>query len=428
MDGHRRRSPSVRRLLLTAGAAAAPALGMEIAGRAWLEHRGEGLRRPLWIQDPALGARMRPGYKGPDDRGVEVELNSLGLRSPEIELPKPAGRFRVVAMGDSVTYGHLVGEEETYPRVLQRELVDRGVEGAEVVNAGVLGYSTYQGAVLLERQIVSLEPDVVLFAYMNNDRWDSDGKVHTAEAIRASYDQTAIATWFLNHTALGNILLPQRGKLIQTLLGGTRRVSGRAFTSLPPRDSKAPLIPGDYRLEQLDRFRGAVPVVDLEQRRELCHRVLDMAEAHGFRLVFLQLYEHPYGLEPLRRATESFAAREYSAALEGIDEYFSSPPRQGTSAAHYDLFANDLLARVYEAQRLPEPERSFYHPRAHESLALHLDVELHGISAAVARERRGEVLDLRDFGAEHYRDNVHLSPLGHAVTARRIAALLSPSR
>ena len=424
MGEDRRGTPSIRRVLVTAGAAVAPVLCMEAAGRAWLAYRGEEMRQPFWVQDPVLGARMRPGYRGPDDFGVEVEVNSQGLRGPEVEVPKPEGRFRVVAMGDSVTYGHLATDEGTYVRVLERELAERGVEGAEVVNAGVLGYSTYQGAVQLERQIISLEPDVVLFAYMNNDRWDSGGEVHTAAAIRAQYDETARTTWFIHHTALGKILLPFRGKLSDSLLG-SKRGPGSPVTSCRRGSPWPPLTADDYRVDQLARFRCGIPTVDLDQRRELCHRVLDLAEEHGFRLVFVQLYEHPYGYEPLRRATELFAAGEYAAALEGIGEYFSTEPRQNTSAAHYDLFANDLLSKIYEAQGLPEEERRFYHPRGYERLALHLDVEIHGVSTAVTGERAGEVLDFRDLQAEHYRDNVHLSPQGHAVVAGQIADLLS---
>src|SRR5688572_16830141 len=109
--GEDRRGRSIRSVLVTAGAAVAPVLCREVAGRAWLAYRGEELKRPFWVQDPVLGARMRPGYRGPDDHGVEVEVNSQGLRGPEVEVPKPEGRFRVVAMGDSVTYGHLATEE-----------------------------------------------------------------------------------------------------------------------------------------------------------------------------------------------------------------------------------------------------------------------------------------------------------------------------
>jgi len=186
-------------------------------------------------------------------------------------------------MGDSVTYGHLAREEETYARVLERELAARGIEGAEVVNAGVLGYSTYQGAVLLERRILALEPDVVLFAHRNNDRWDTGGEVHTAEGIRARYDETARQMWFLQHTALGKLLLPLRGRLIQSLLGVAPERGRKPAGPLPPRESTAPLSADDYRAGQLDRFRAGIPAVGLEQRRELCRHVLDLAEEHGVR-------------------------------------------------------------------------------------------------------------------------------------------------
>src|SRR5262249_29122312 len=73
--------------------------------------------------------------------------SAQGLKSPLIRSPKPPGTFRVMCYGDSNTDGLSVGR--AWPTQLQGFLArDHGSNGAvnyEVVNAGVVGYSSYQG-------------------------------------------------------------------------------------------------------------------------------------------------------------------------------------------------------------------------------------------------------------------------------------------
>jgi len=46
--------------------------------------------------------------------GLSGATGSLGFRGPEIATPKPSGRFRVVALADSVTFGFGVNDTETF--------------------------------------------------------------------------------------------------------------------------------------------------------------------------------------------------------------------------------------------------------------------------------------------------------------------------
>lgn len=67
---------------------------------------------------------FRPGEPPPDHvkrrRTFEVSTNSVGLRGPEVKLPAP--RFRVICMGDSVTFGWGVSYEQTWCVQLSRLL------------------------------------------------------------------------------------------------------------------------------------------------------------------------------------------------------------------------------------------------------------------------------------------------------------------
>lgn len=97
-----------------------------------------------------------------------IRTNSLGFRGPEISIEKPAGVFRVIALGDSVTDGFYVENENTYPYQLERLLRERGTQ-AEVVNAA-RGFTAIDGEFeILKKFCVRLKPDVVVLTFCSND-------------------------------------------------------------------------------------------------------------------------------------------------------------------------------------------------------------------------------------------------------------------
>jgi len=88
--------------------------------------------------------------------------DGLGLRN--LETPGPKGDAqRIVCLGDSCTYGLGVRIEEAWPNLLDAE------SAFDVVNAGVPGYTTYQAVRQWETLVASLEPDVVVIEFGNND-------------------------------------------------------------------------------------------------------------------------------------------------------------------------------------------------------------------------------------------------------------------
>jgi len=99
-----------------------------------------------------------------------LRTGRLGYNTPDVDRRKPPGTFRVVALGDSSTFGWGVDPDETYPRRLEALLRARHPEmRVEVINLGVCGYSSFQGRILLERDALAFEPDVVTISYGSND-------------------------------------------------------------------------------------------------------------------------------------------------------------------------------------------------------------------------------------------------------------------
>jgi len=97
-----------------------------------------------------------------DSDRVGLRTNAFGLRGPEILIPKPAGTFRVICLGDETTIARHLAEEETYCERLRVHLQERTQLRVEVINAGLPGGSPLTGLLLLRHRLLGLQPDLVL--------------------------------------------------------------------------------------------------------------------------------------------------------------------------------------------------------------------------------------------------------------------------
>ena len=111
------------------------------------------------VYDPVLIWRPLSGQFSP--------FNPQGFRGAPIDQVKPAGVLRVFALGDSNTFGWDVDEGVNWPAQLNR-LLSSSHHGAEVINAGVWGYTSFQGARRFH-ELLAYTPDIVLVSFGAND-------------------------------------------------------------------------------------------------------------------------------------------------------------------------------------------------------------------------------------------------------------------
>lgn len=114
------------------------------------------------------------GYFDPADNGVLNKINSLGMRGPEIDENKTTGTYRILALGDSFTFGIGVRDEDTFVRRIEKQLNAQATSAPtryEVLNAGVEGYNTRDEVITLEHRWLKLQPDVVLITFYLNDAY-----------------------------------------------------------------------------------------------------------------------------------------------------------------------------------------------------------------------------------------------------------------
>jgi lysophospholipase L1-like esterase len=139
---------------------------------------------------------LRPGVEL-SVRGVAVRVNRLGLRGPEVTRVPARGVRRVLALGDSATFGEGLAESDGLVPQLERELGTRTGERWEVLNAGVQGYNTADELGFLVTRGLALAPEAVVVGFNLND-YDY-GPVINSLGILTRDRATRAARWSLGN-------------------------------------------------------------------------------------------------------------------------------------------------------------------------------------------------------------------------------------
>jgi len=143
---------------------------------AWLEVNPAPLVRDadlLWRNEPNA-RKTQPVNPVPFGRALTwtLENNAEGFRSPPRRAADDPAVFRILTVGDSITFGFNVDQPDTYPSQLERLLAARHPgRRFEVVNAGVPGWSWIQGLRFLELHLAALRPHALVMGHGTNDQF-----------------------------------------------------------------------------------------------------------------------------------------------------------------------------------------------------------------------------------------------------------------
>jgi hypothetical protein len=185
--------------------------------------------------------------------GIDVEINSYGIRGPEISEDMGSDQFRILNLGDSIPFGWEVEFEEIYGQVLEQslQLSNPDVE-VGVITVAVPGWTPTMAHNYLLDQGLALEPDLVILAVtVVNDIYGSGPQVSR---------DGSVTDWLRDNTHAWPVLTTQARLLL------ARTLDPRFLPVLnPPRSAQAyyPLDEDDPRWASL-----LDPVVDIQQACE----------------------------------------------------------------------------------------------------------------------------------------------------------------
>jgi len=347
--------------------------------------------------------------------GVAITTNRLGFRGREIATEKPAGTYRVVALGDSSTFGACVGDDDTFCAQAERILNGGTAAGGrrfEVVNTGVFGYGTLQGLRMLRRMVLPLKPDCIVVSFAVNDSTEG-GSLRDFLGRRSPDSETSSPVLVAVRNALWN---------------------HSNFCRWVLRDALKPL--WESRLERLRAGgvrAGWVPGTSGDYRESLAE-IVRTARDNGVAVVFLPvpprlkhtqypLYEINYAVVNRRAA---FDALEYmKGVIAGADT------REQKSTMWF------AVARLKEGMRDTRGALDAYLTAMSLSDA---SVDFRwgaytfaNVMAALAGEERVPLVNvLPEFYRREltgnpptlYADAYHPGPLGHEIIARALAAAI----
>jgi len=146
----------------------------------------------FWQPHPSLGWSLIPNKEGlweNQEFSNIVRINSAGFRDREYSLEKPAGVFRIIVLGDSMTEGLQVPLEQTFSKVLEALLNEQALKSSnpekkfEVLNFGIAAFGTGQEYLLLKEYGFKYRPDLVILAFLTlNDVLNNSLKLEKSMA------------------------------------------------------------------------------------------------------------------------------------------------------------------------------------------------------------------------------------------------------
>lgn len=301
---------------------------------------------PLYQPHHWLVYSLRPNYRS---LNYPVTHNSYGFRGPEFSVPKPAGTYRIVALGESTTYGTgITDDARTYPARMEHHLRGRypGVR-IEVINAGVGGYTSAENLMNLVFKVLDLDPDLVIPYHAHND-------IHPRRQPRFSGDYTGYrTTWcpsalsrdrLFGWSALGRIVGIRLGlwrpesiyKYTTTLT--TERPQGEEYVDNFSRSSSK------YFRRNLRAIVAVAKDAGIEVLLPTAAYFADGEPAGPYRSVYEQgMREHT---EVVRQV-----AAETGAGFFDFAAVMPPDPRYFTDAVHLTEEGADLQGRLF-AERL----------------------------------------------------------------------------
>ena len=171
---------------------------------------GAAPERPVFADLEAYLASQRPQVE-PHRDVFNFWTNSLGLNDVEFVVPKPAGRFRILALGDSFTYGSVPYPDAVMTRLEEALRADCPRVSLDLLNFGISGAGVWDYKTLLELGAEIFDPDLVLVNfYMGNDGPDLYVRPRSSTKRRLLIRRSYLVRYVRNAVALATGLERQR--------------------------------------------------------------------------------------------------------------------------------------------------------------------------------------------------------------------------
>lgn len=257
-------------------------------------------RNMYFVADAEMGYRLMPNSHGAWGPGIPADVNANGHRDVPTTVDKPAGVFRILALGDSFTVGADVRADEAYPKVLERLLAARTGRRVQVVNTGVGGWDPFMYAQYYAHDGRAFRPDLVLVGFfVGNDAYSPIARVEDTPTAVAGRRVSRVAA-SLGPLATAAVWLTEHSHLVRFLLQ-------RSPEPLEVTRARCDQFPAEYLALQRERLVNHVPpdaahLALADNARRQIARIKTLADADGSPLLVAFLPDENQVNPALRRA------------------------------------------------------------------------------------------------------------------------------
>jgi len=143
--------------------------------------------KDMWLPEPDIGYINKPNFKfsGKAWWGCDEELSNKGTRGEDFSVKKKDGTYRILALGDSVSFGIGLCRDKVFLSKLEENLNDPlSARKFEVINASVSGYSAMQEYVFLLKYGQAWNPDMLIITLCPNDSYASEDPFYLGKFLR----------------------------------------------------------------------------------------------------------------------------------------------------------------------------------------------------------------------------------------------------
>lgn len=249
----------------------------------------------------------------PGEYDVGVHINNVGFRGRDINPVKGPGVFRILAVGDSFTFGVGAEDDRTIPALTERFLREKGMN-VEVINAGFGHYSPVLHYLRIRDEYLEYNPDLVLLFFDFSDLaddwraersliYDGAGNIVRCDPryINGRYD------WWLAMRSHSRLCAYIHNKLFRTIekiriLGLAGYIKGkfegkRAKALIVAKEASAneERDPVEFDGYLMIRGRGRLPAIEkhFERTKKYIGMIKDLLDKRNIPMV---LVIYPYGI------------------------------------------------------------------------------------------------------------------------------------
>ena len=179
----------------------------------------------LWMSDILISSREGKKFKPDLDLTIynawishwsklTYRTNSLGLRGSEVIINNPDTDYRILVLGDSITWGGYLPEEKTYVFQLGNMLRYKLHSSILTINAGIGDVGTIEEVRFLKEIYDKVKPKMVILGfYLNDSRppagFDSEKNLSWAKILQKSrfidflYNNVRLQAYLMRSGVLG---------------------------------------------------------------------------------------------------------------------------------------------------------------------------------------------------------------------------------